>query len=99
MYASLTLGRNEEHDSPEVGRRKTRVGAVLHEEEFCDMPLAERVRVFDLCSTDFVEVIEDEYGGTVPPSQHKESAPRTWIASGKSRCNVWLINMDDDLKS
>ena len=84
MYASLTLGHGEENDSPEVGRRKTRVGAVLHEEELCDMPLAERVRMFDLCSTDFVEVIEDEYGGTVPPSQHKESAPRTWMRAGKS---------------
>jgi len=74
MYASLALRCSEKHDSTEVGGRKAFIGAVLHEEEFCYMALAERVRVFDLCSTDFVEVIEDKHGRAMPSCQYKKVA-------------------------
>jgi hypothetical protein len=36
------------------------------------MALAERVRVFDFCSTNFIEVIEDEHSRAVPPGEYKE---------------------------
>jgi hypothetical protein len=58
----------------------------LHEKEFCYLALAERVRVFDFCGTDFVEVIEDEYGGAMPPRQYEEVAKECTEGFGGLGC-------------
>jgi hypothetical protein len=66
MYISLALCRSKKHDTPEVGRCKACIGAALHEEELCYMLLAERVHMFGLYSTDFIEVIKDKHSRAMP---------------------------------
>jgi len=36
------------------------------------MALAERVRVFDFCSTNFIEVVEGEHSRAMLPGEYKE---------------------------